>query len=362
MVEMEQRSMRVLVLGATGNVGTALLPRLQPQVEELVGVARRVPAGPASGGVRWVEADLLTSDLDRMLEGIDAVVHLAWVIQPSRRPERTWDVNVRGTARLLSALSRSGVGALVYASSVGAYSPGPVDRRVGESWDTHGIATSSYSREKAYVERLLDHFEAERPDVRVVRLRPGLIFQRQAASEIRRFFLGSLFVNALARPGRVPIFPTVRGLRFQAVHSDDVASAYTEAVLGDASGAFNIAAEPVLDLAAIAGVLDARPVRVPAAILRPAAHLTWRLRVHPVSPGWIDLAFKSPLLDTTRATQELQWQPRISATDAVSELLQGIADGAGAATPTLRPDRRTSRVDELATRQGQVYSTDPRTD
>jgi UDP-glucose 4-epimerase len=58
----------------------------------------------------------------------------------------------------------------VYASSVGAYSPGPKDRPVDESWPTEGTLTSFYARHKAEVERLLDRFEQEQPQVRVVRL------------------------------------------------------------------------------------------------------------------------------------------------------------------------------------------------
>ena len=83
--------------------------------------------------------------------------------------------------------------ALVYASSVGAYSPGPKDRRVDESWPTAGIESSFYSRHKAEVERLLDRFERETPSVRVVRLRPALIFKREAASGIRRLFAARSF-------------------------------------------------------------------------------------------------------------------------------------------------------------------------
>ena len=47
-----------------------------------------------------------------------------------------------------------------------------------ESWPTEGIPTSFYAVHKAAVERSLDSFEREHPDVRVVRLRPALTFQR----------------------------------------------------------------------------------------------------------------------------------------------------------------------------------------
>jgi nucleoside-diphosphate-sugar epimerase len=97
--------------------------------------------------------------------------------------ERT---NILGSRRVLEAIADAHVGSLIYASSVGAYGPGPKDRRVDESWPTDGIPTSAYSRHKVAVERMLDEFEAEAPEVRVVRMRPGLIFKREASSEIRR--------------------------------------------------------------------------------------------------------------------------------------------------------------------------------
>jgi nucleoside-diphosphate-sugar epimerase len=99
-------------------------------------------------------------------------------------------VNVTGSRRVFEAVEEAEVPALVYASSVGAYSEGPRDRAVDESRPTDRVASSYYGRQKAAVERILDTFEQRAPHVRVVRLRPGLIFKSQAASEIRRLFLG----------------------------------------------------------------------------------------------------------------------------------------------------------------------------
>ncbi|HEV2919977.1 MAG TPA: NAD-dependent epimerase, partial [Actinomycetota bacterium] len=206
-----------------------------------------------------------------------------------------------------------------------------------EGWPTHGITTSTYSRDKAYQERLLDLFERDHPDVRVVRLRPALTFKREAASEIRRFFLGPLVPGSLARAAAIPVVPKVKRLRTQAVHADDVAQAYRLAVVGDARGPFNLAADPVLDADVVAALLDARPVRLPAGLLKAGAAATWRLHLQPVSPGWLDLALQSPLLDAGRAAAELGWRPRRSAVEAVQELLAGLREGAGAVTPPLDP-------------------------
>jgi nucleoside-diphosphate-sugar epimerase len=331
--------MRVVVLGASGNAGTALLSALEsePRVESVVGVARRpAPAWP-SAKTTWASIDIARDALVPVLQGADAVVHLAWLIQPARDQARCHAVNVDGSGRVLDAVAQAGVPALVYASSVGAYSRGPKDRLVDESWPTTGTPTSFYSRHKAAVERLLDRFEGEHPSVRVVRLRPGLIFQRGAGSEIRRLFAGPFLPGALASPKGIPVVPRHPRLRFQAVHADDVADAYRRAIVGDARGAFNIAGDPILDGDELARLLDARAIPVPAAVLRGGAAAAFHLRITPTPPGWVDMALDVPLMDISRAHDVLGWSPRRSAGDALLELLDGMRNGAGLPTPTLEP-------------------------
>jgi UDP-glucose 4-epimerase len=215
--------MRVVVFGATGNVGTSVLESLvaRREVQEIVGVSRRAPADLFEK-TSFVEADIARCDLVPILRGADAVIHLAWLIQPGRNESVTKAVNVTGTARLLQAAVQAGIKNVVYASSVGAYSPGPKDRFVDESWPTEGIASSFYARHKAAVERQLDELEREHPDIRTVRMRPGLIFKAQAATEIRRLFAGPFLPQALLTPKLIPFVPDVPRLRFQAVHSLDV--------------------------------------------------------------------------------------------------------------------------------------------
>jgi UDP-glucose 4-epimerase len=330
--------MRVVVVGASGNVGTSLLGCLadEPAVDSVVGICRRMPKH-AFPKVEWRSADIVTSDLRPHFEGADAVVHLAWLIQPGRDRRKLRAVNVDGSESVFRATAAAGVPALVYASSVGAYSPGPKDRRVDESWPTEGLESSFYATHKAQVERLLDAFEREHPEVRSVRLRPGLIFKREAASGIRRLFAGPFLPSPLVRPDRIPVVPRTERLVFQAVHSLDVGDAYRRALLEDVRGAFNIAAEPVLDGPELARVLGAREVPVPSAALRAGAALTFRARLQPSEPGWVDMALAVPVMDTTRARDELGWTPRRDAGEALRELLEGIAAGDGLDTPPLEP-------------------------
>jgi nucleoside-diphosphate-sugar epimerase len=347
--------MRVVVIGATGNVGTSVIDALSAddRITDIVGIARRLPAW-APTKTRFVTADITEDALAPHLDGADAVVHLAWLFQPTHQPTVTWRNNVLGTIRVLDAAARSGAPALVYASSIGAYSPGPAaDTAVDESWPTHSLPTAGYGREKAYVERLLDIFERNHPAVRVARLRPAFIFKRASATSQRRLFAGPFVPNRLLRPGRVPVLPYPGGLRLQALHSIDAADAYLRAITSDVHGAFNVAADEILDGPALAEILGARPVAVPRPLVRAAVAAAWHARLVPADPKLLDLALDLPVMDTSRARAELGWAPRRSAREALGEMLEGLADGVGGPTAPLAPDRADRRVAEIATGVGE---------
>jgi ferritin-like metal-binding protein YciE len=199
---------------------------------------------------------------------------------------------------------------------------------------------------------MLDLFEAENPEIGVVRLRPALIFKGDAATEIRRLFAGPFLPSFLIRSSLVPALPRIHRLRFQAVHSADVGQAYLRAVVGDATGAFNVAAEPALGPEELAEVFDARTFPLPAVVARTLTDLSWRLRLQPTPPGWLDMALNVPLMSSERAREELGWKPRFSAVEALEELLEGIRHGQGYPTPPLEEAGAGGRVDEIRTGVG----------
>lgn len=342
--------MRVVVVGATGNVGTALVELLSADeaIELVMALARRPPERTGPKTV-FHPFDVTRDDLAFHLAGAEAVVHLAWTFQPARRPQRTWQVNVEGTARVLRACAEAGVRTFVHASSIGAYSPAP-GRVVDESAPTDGLPTAAYGREKAYVERLLDVFEATHPEVRTVRMRPAFTFQRASGPQQLRLFAGPLVPAGLLRPGALPVLPYPSGLRLQALHSRDAARAYALALKRPVRGPFNLAARPVVEGPDLAALLETRPVALPPGLVRAALAAGWASRLVPVGPTLFDLAMALPEISTARAREELGWEPEVSSLAALGEALEGMRAGAGSSTAPLSPGGARARLAEGARR------------
>lgn len=344
--------MKVVVLGASGNVGTAVLRALSEadDVTEVAAVARRIPrrTPPAPyDAATWTSVDIGARDGDdvirtlaQAMDGAAAVIHLAWAIQPNHDRDRLRRTNILGTTRVLAAARVAGVDHVVVASSVGAYSPCHDDALHDESWPTKGVPTSEYSVDKADLEQLLNQHQNDHPEVLITRLRPALIFQRDAGSEIMRYFIGRL-VPASVFKGHLPTITWPGDTRVQSVHADDVAQAYLGAVRVRPGGALNIAADDVLGGPQIASLLsEGRFQRVPTLAVRTAVSAGWNARVLPVSPGWVDMSATITLMSTARARFVLGWEPRHTALDTVAEVLDGMVTGAGTASPPLRPRSR----------------------
>src|SRR5215212_5672102 len=342
------RSLTVAVTGASGNLGTALLRRLTAPgagVAEVRGLARRQPPDVAPyAGVRWHLTDLgeVTSEdvLPEFLDGVDAVVHLAWALQPGRRPEQLRRVNVEGSRRVARAAAAAGVAHVVHMSSIGVYAPGAVGQRVTEDWPTTGVPSSQYSRDKSEAERVVRQVLARHPGTTATVVRPTLVLQPEAGSEIGRYFLGPmLFGAARLLPGALArLLPLpLPGVAVSFVHADDVADALERMLDRRAAGPFNLAAEPLLDSDAIAHALGTVRLPVPAVALRTALQAAFTARLVPTEPGWLDIGTQVPALDTSRARKLLDWTPKHRSDEVLAQFVAALGRGEGAPGPLLHP-------------------------
>jgi nucleoside-diphosphate-sugar epimerase len=329
--------MKVVLIGASGNIGTALLERLRLLPEhEVHAIARRKPsfAEPAAH-VAWHESDIRADDLVPLLQGADVVVNLAWLFHPSHSSETTWASNVGGTTRLLEAIHETSVPRLIHSSSIAAYAPRVGEAPVDETWPTSGASSAAYAREKAYIERLLDIFERDRPSTAVVRVRPAFVFQRRAATQQRRLFGGPLVPGRLIRPSLIPLVPFPSGLRLQAIHTADVADALVLALGSDFRGALNLCADDVLGSGDVATLPDAHSIELPARAVKSVLQLAWTLHLAPADPQVFDALMSLPTLANDAAKRELGWRPTHGAGEALAAFLDGLRHGVDHPTPPL---------------------------
>lgn len=199
--------MRVLLTGATGFIGSAILCRLQSHGHKVVGVTRR--RGPTTNRLHpegWVELDIARAtavDWRRALEGVDAVVNCAGVLQDGGS-DSTLAVHRDGPATLFEACQASGVRKIVQISAIGAELDAPTE----------------FQRTKA-----LGDAELMRRDLDWLVLRPAIVVGAAA-------YGGSALLRALAA---IPILPRVatRG-RLQFVQVDDVAETVARLLHPDA--------------------------------------------------------------------------------------------------------------------------------
>ena len=361
----QRRPMRVVVTGATGNVGTAVLRTLadEPRVREIVGVARRRP------GVARAQGDLDAADVAprrpraASSRGADAVVHLAWLIQPSRderttraRERRGQPPGLRGrrprrraarsSTRRRSAPTRAG----------------PKDRAVDESWPTTGIAdlvllapqgggrarcSTTRGRAPARCASCAcgpgSSSSARRP-----RRSGGCSPARCCPAPLVRRVLIPVVpsIAAAALPGRA------RARRRRGVPARGCSTRRARRLQRRGRAGPR---RPEL-----ARLLGARAVRVPAA--RPArpAGLTWRARLQPTPAGWVDIALGVPDHGHRARARGAGLDPAPHGRrGAAGAARRACARSAGSPTPPLDPGRAVRPQREVLTGLGGERRAEP---
>jgi nucleoside-diphosphate-sugar epimerase len=171
----------------------------------------------------------------------------------------------------------------------------------------------------------------------VTHIRPTLVLQPDAASEIARYFLGPLVPVSLLHPRLFRFAPWPPELQLQFVHADDVAAAVAAALLVRPAGAVNLATDEVFDRSGVRRVFGGVGPPLPVGVVRAAVTATWHARLQPIDGGWIDLARSVPLLRSDRARSELDWTPKHSGDATLTEFIEALRRRRGHAGPLLHP-------------------------
>ncbi|MGN5236100.1 MULTISPECIES: NAD-dependent epimerase/dehydratase family protein [unclassified Rhodococcus (in: high G+C Gram-positive bacteria)] len=332
---------RIVVTGASGNVGTAVLRRFASRAvrPEIIAVARRIPpARDVYASARWHSLDLADPNCHAQLRSIvrdaDAIVHLAWGFQPSHRRDYLRRTALGGTRAVFTAAAEAGVPHVVHMSSGAVYAAGANERFVDESWPVTGVSSCDYSADKVQAEKILDDLSADADAPALTRFRPGFIGQRAAGTALRRYVSPDFLPGVVLR--HLPLLPIDRSLRIPAVHADDVAAAIVSALEQRVPGTFNLGSERAVLAADFVAPFECAALPVPWRALAAIADATWGLRIQPVQGGWIELAYATPMLDCSRAMSMLAWKPAYDGPQVWNETVSGMRSGAGTPSPVLR--------------------------
>lgn len=326
-------SLRIAVTGPTGEIGMSTISALEkhPDVAQIVGMARR-PFDPAEHG--WTKTTYRRGDIldraavDALVDDVDVVVHLAFIIMGSR--EESARVNLAGTRNVFEAtVAARRPRRLVYTSSVAAYgyhSDNPIP--ITEEVPPRGSPEHYYSEQKAACEAVLEETTAG-SSLEVYVLRPCIVAGPKAPA-----LFDAMPWNMLPRPLRgltqalpllKPPFPDP-GTPLQLVHHDDVASAIELAVTTTSAppGAYNIAGDGVLSMSDVGDALGARPVRVPHSAAVATSEVIARLPFVPSALEWLHAGRTSVVMDTRKARSQLGWKPEHTGAETLSALAEAV--------------------------------------
>ncbi len=324
--------MKVLVTGASGMTGRALVAALLARGDKVTVLQRR-PAGLDTAEVLGDIADPVV--VRRAVTGHEAVLHLAAkvdVVGPWADFDR---VNVGGTRALVAACRSAGVARLVHVSSPSVAHAGEALVAAGAGPADPETARSNYSRSKAVAERIA--IAADGPDLAVLCIRPHLIWGPGDVQLVRP-------ILQRARAGRLPLIGHGTALIDTTV-VDNAVDALVAAVdvcgpvHGEALVVSNGEPRPVGEILArvcrAAGVPGPRG-RVPLGVATTAGaavEAAWRLArrpgVPPLTRFLAEQLGTAHWFDQRRTRAALGWTPRVSLDEGFEALRRSYSGNAG---------------------------------
>jgi UDP-glucose 4-epimerase len=330
---------RYLITGGSGYIGSRLVERLAGAEDILICDVR--PPRVFRPRVEYRELDVRDPDAVRAAVASwrpDAVVHLAFVLNPIHDEALTYSVDVEGTHNVLEACSAADVGQVLVTSSATAYGAFP-DNPVPltEEDPVRGVAEFEYARDKTESDRLCQLWALRHPDRVMTIVRPCIVFGPSVDNYLLRLWTRQPFQADFGLPDP--------GIQF--VHEDDVVEALELLLRGRHGGAFNVAGDGVMGVAECAALIGLPRRRVPVRAMRRLASLMWRLRLSEAPPGSLAFAMYPWIVSNEKLKRVTGWAPRHSSRETFEITMRAHGklpgDGAVAAVPTPAAAARIGR-------------------
>jgi len=297
--------MRYVITGGSGYIGSRLVDLLSRRDDtERIVVCDVAPPRGYKPKTEFERVDVRDRDAVRsVLERAkpDALVHLAFILNPSHDEELMYDVDVNGTHNVLEAAAAAGTAQVLVTSSSTAYGAFPDNPEpLTEEDPVRGVSVFSYARDKTESDRICQLWAARYPERVMTIVRPCIVFGPNVDNYLVRLWTKQPFavdVGNLDRP-------------IQFVHEDDLVEAITTLLLGRHAGAFNVAGEGTLTLRECVELLGTPVRRMPLRAYRALARVMWSARLSEAPPGQIEFALHPWIVSSEKLEKKTGWRPR----------------------------------------------------
>jgi len=310
-------SKRVLcITGAFGYIGSRLVERLRSDTvfTKVLCVDIMQPPVELPEKFKYYFCDI--RDKKNMTaivggEGVDTIIHLAFIANPTRDPDFEFDVDVNGTKNVIDVCGKLKIKKLVVASSDCAYGffEGTPDY-LPETAPIRSTPGFPYSENKAEIEKLLSDFITSGHGCETVIMRPCIV-------------MGPNAKNTTSKSMKDPVIIGVRGYDpiMQFIHEDDAAEAFYLAAVKKVKGAFNLAADKGLRYSELARELGKPMISLPAWLIYPLVQLLFRLRIVPFGKAQVDYIRYPLSMDISKIGKELGFRPKYSSGETVRTIM-----------------------------------------
>ncbi|MBW2699782.1 MAG: SDR family oxidoreductase [Deltaproteobacteria bacterium] len=296
----------VAVTGTSEFLGAGLLGLMEtdPRYDRILAVDVREPER-LGRKTRFAPVDLTSPDTGSRLaelfdeHGIDTLVHLAFLSNPSHDSSYAHELQVAGTMHLLNAASAANLKKVIMQGSTMSYGARPDNPNfLTEDSPLRPNPDCAFARDLADVEQQFASFRAKNPQMVSTMLRLGSMLGR----EVDTF---------MARLLRLSLVPVVMGQDplLQFIHEDDALRALKLVTDEDHDGVFNIVAEGLLPLSTVLSLAGRLPLPLPAMLAERLGGFLWTFQAINIPPALLDYLRYLWVADGSRSRKELGFQP-----------------------------------------------------